>query len=445
MKKKLRNSVLYLLAFLMLITLGACNDKEEQHAEGEATTYTCPMHPQIVRDEPGTCPICGMDLVPVSQPGSGEEAAITEDLAFLLEPTNSSVVSDVATTKPKQKTVQATVEMEGVITYDPRKVYTVPARVGGRIEQLYVKYNFQPISKGQKLMEIYSPELITAQQELLYLVQSAPDDKQLIEAAKQKLRLLGATDAQINRLIRTGEASYTFAIYSPYDGYVIGLNTAAPAATPGMAAAAAPAPAGGGMGGMGGGSSAGAAPAAPAAPAAGQDIQLREGMYVSTGQPLLRVVNPEQLWAEFNIPAGQVSAVAKGTAVHITFPQLPGKKLEAKVDFLQPFYQEGENFAKVRVYLPGQQRLARVGQLVSAQASYTTAPSLWVPKAAVLDIGTRSVAFKKLNGVFEPVAVTAGTTEGDQTQILEGLAQGDVIAGNAQFLVDSESFIKINK
>ncbi|MEJ8804085.1 efflux RND transporter periplasmic adaptor subunit [Pontibacter sp. H249] len=442
MRRKLKNSIIYLLALLVVITLGACSHDETEHAGGD-TEYTCPMHPQIVQNEPGTCPICGMDLVPKS--GHGTEIKITEDLAFLLRPTNSTVVSSVATTKPQEKTVQATVQMEGIITYDPRRIYTVPARVGGRIEKLYVRYNFQPIRKGQKLMEVYSPELITAQKELLYLVQSAPEDKQLIEAAKQKLLLLGATDAQVSRLIRTGEESYTFALYSPYDGYVIGLNAAAPSATPSTATGAAVS-AGGGMDAMGGGNGAGAGASPSATPtAAAEDIQLREGMYVSTGQPLLRVVNPDQLWAEFNVPAAQVSALAKGAPVQVTFPQLPGERLEAKVDFLQPFYEEGESFAKVRVYLPGQQKLAMVGQLVTARASYTTAPALWVPKAAVLDMGTRSVAFKKVNGVFEPVPVTAGITEGNQTQVVEGLQQNDVVAANAQFLVDSESFIKVNK
>jgi hypothetical protein len=440
MRKKLRNSLLYLLAFLVVVTLGACSNEEAEHAEG-GTEYTCPMHPQIVQNEHGTCPVCGMDLVPKS--GHGTAVEITEDLAFLLRPTNTTVVSSVATTKPQEKTVQATVEMEGIITYDPRRVYTVPAHVGGRIERLFVKYNFQPIRKGQKLMEVYSPELITAQKELLYLVQSAPEDKQLIKAARQKLRLLGATDAQVNRLIRSGEESYTFALYSPYDGYVIGLNTAAPTAAPNTAGVAT-AGTGGGMGSMGGGSGAGATAGSPPTPTA-EDIQLREGMYVSTGQPLLRVVNPNQLWAEFNVPAGEVSALAKGAPVQITFPQLPDERLEATVDFLQPFYEEGENFAKVRVYLPGQQKLAMVGQLVTARASYTTAPALWVPKTAVLDIGTRSVAFRKVNGAFEPVAVTVGTTEGNETQVVEGLQQGDVVAANAQFLVDSESFIKVTK
>ncbi|ARS34531.1 efflux RND transporter periplasmic adaptor subunit [Pontibacter actiniarum] len=430
---------LNILFLLLLVAFGACQSDPHSEAAAE-TTYTCPMHPQIVQDEPGTCPICGMDLVPTS--AHGVEIEITEDLAFLLQPTNETVVANINTIKPARKAVPATVEMEGLITYDERRIYSIPAQVGGRIEKLFVKYNYQPINKGQKLMEVYSPELVTAQKELLYLVQSAPEDKALLKAAKQRLRLLGATEAQVNRLIRSGEASYTFAIYSPYDGYVVGLNTTAPSATPSATAVTAP----GGAGGMGAGNTnPGMAGSGAATPAAGSELQLREGMYVSTGQPLLRVVNPNQLWAEFNVPAGEVTAIAKGAPVQVTFPQLPGEKLEAQVDFLQPFYEAGENFAKVRVYLPGQQQLARIGQLVSATASYTTAPALWVPREAVLDIGTRSVAFKKTNGAFKPVAVTVGTVEGNQVQVVDGLEQTDIIAANAQFMVDSESFVKINE
>ena len=426
-----------------MVTAAGCSEQSHEHAAGE-TQYTCPMHPQIVRDEPGTCPICGMDLVPKSGHSTG--MTITEDLAFLLRPANSTVVASIATIKPEQKSVPATVQLDGLISYDPRHVYSIPARIGGRIERLYVKYNFQPVRKGQKLLELYSPELITAQQELLYLVQSAPEDRQLQEAAKQKLRLLGATNAQVKQLIRTGKVSYSFAIYSPHDGYVTGLNTAPPAATP-SAVGAASSPAGGGMGGMEGGG-AGATPAAAASPipvAAGPDIQLQEGMYVSAGQPLVRVVNPKQLWAEFSVPARQVKMLTKGTPVQVTFPQLPGEQLTAQVDFLQPYYQEGENFARIRVYLPGNHKGAMVGQLVSAQATRTTGPALWVPKEAVLDIGTRSVAFKKADGVFEPVPVTPGMTQGKQTQIVGGLQPEDIIAVNAQFLVDSESFIKLKK
>lgn len=436
-------SNIYLLPLFMLLLLLGCGHTEEDHRD-EATTYTCPMHPQIVRDEPGSCPICGMDLVP--QAAAGDSIVIGEDLEFLLRPTNESVVASIATTQPKMKTVEAGVKMEGIITYDPRQIYSIAARAGGRIEQLYVKYNYQPISKGQKLMEIYSPELVTAQKELLYLLQAAPDDKQLIEGAKQRLLLLGARQEQINRIIRTGEASYTFAIYSPYNGYALGLNTTPPGVAVGTMPARRTSSAGGGMAGMGSSSADGTSSSASGGvnANAGEEIQLREGMYVGAGQSLLRVVNPNQLWAEFNVPAGQISAIAKGAPVFITFPQLPQDSIQAKVDFFQPFYDAGENYAKVRVYLPGQQKAAMVGQLVSGRASYTTPSSLWIPKEAILDLGTRSVAFIKIGRAFKPVAVTTGLTEKGEIQVLDGLQQNDIVAINAQFMVDSESFIRLN-
>lgn len=436
-------SNIYLLPLFMLLLLLGCGHTEEDHRD-EATTYTCPMHPQIVRDEPGSCPICGMDLVP--QAAAGDSIVIGEDLEFLLRPTNESVVASIATTQPKMKTVEAGVKMEGIITYDPRQIYSIAARAGGRIEQLYVKYNYQPISKGQKLMEIYSPELVTAQKELLYLLQAAPDDKQLIEGAKQRLLLLGARQEQINRIIRTGEASYTFAIYSPYNGYALGLNTTPPGVAVGTMPARRTSSAGGGMAGMGSSSADGTSSSASGGvnANAGEEIQLREGMYVGAGQSLLRVVNPNQLWAEFNVPAGQISAIAKGAPVFITFPQLPQDSIQAKVDFFQPFYDAGENYAKVRVYLPGQQKAAMVGQLVSGRASYTTPSSLWIPKEAILDLGTRSIAFIKIGRAFKPVAVTTGLTEKGEIQVLDGLQQNDIVAINAQFMVDSESFIRLN-
>lgn len=432
---------LHILFFLLaLVTAASCSDQGHEHEAG-TTEYTCPMHPQIVQDKPGTCPICNMDLVAKS--GHSEGIEITQDLAFLLKPTNNTVVASIETTRPAQKSVPATVRLDGIITYDPRRVFSVPSRIGGRVERLFVRYNFQQVRKGQKLLELYSPDLITAQQELLYLVQKAPEDYQLQEAAKQKLRLLGATNSQIRQLISTGKASYSFALYSPYDGYVTGLNTAAPTATP-SAPGGTSLPAGG-MDGMGGSAEASPAVASPTPMAGGGDIQLREGMYVTAGQPLVRVVNTQQLWAEFNVPASQVTMLSKGTPVQITFPQLPGEQLSAQVDFRQPYYQEGENFARIRVYLPGKAKGALVGQLVSAQATHTTGTSLWVPQEAVLDLGTQTVAFTEANGIFEPVAVGLGVRAGKLIQVLSGLQPGQVIAANAQFLVDSESFIKVSK
>lgn len=438
-KIRIMKRYLSLLFLLLFVATVACREQAHEHAE-ETATYTCPMHPQIVQHTPGTCPICGMDLVPQAA-AHGETIPISDNLAFLLQPTNQTIISAVATVTPVQKSVQAAVQMDGIITYDERQVYTIPARVGGRIERLFVKYNFQPIHKGQKLLEIYSPELVTAQKELLYLVESASEDNALLEASKQKLRFLGATQGQINQLIRTGKVSYTFALHSPYDGYLIGLNTTTSSARPAPAGASAAT-----GGSMGGGASVGmAAKSSGELEEAGQGIELREGIYVSPGQSLLRVVNPDKLWAEFNVAANQMTALAKGATLQLTFPQLPGEQLQAQIDFVQPFYAAGENFAKIRAYLPGRQKLARVGQLVTATASYTTAPALWVPREAILDLGTKSVVFQKQYGAFKPIAVTIGNTNLGLVQVLDGLQALDTIATNAQFLIDSESFVKINE
>ncbi len=433
------------LPLLMLPLFIACGQAGEEHDAAahaaHGTTYTCPMHPQVVKDVPGDCPICGMDLVP--QTHQGESIEITEDLAFMLEPTNQTVLASVATTSPVQQSVDANIRMDGIITYDPRNIYSISTRVGGRIEQLFVKYNYQPIRKGQKLMELYSPELVTAQKELLYLLSSAPEDTQLIEGAKKRLLLLGASEGQIKKLISSGEATYSFSVFSPYDGYAISLNAAPPTATAAQPARTA---SGGGMSGMG-------TPASAPTPGtgtgmaatAGEEIQLREGMYVAAGQSLLQVANPEQLLAEFNVPAGNINNLSRGMPVTIRFPQLPNEELQATIDFLQPYYERGENFAKVRVYLKARQELAMVGQLVTGLVQYETSPSLWIPREAILDVGSSSVVFIKEGTVFRPSTVSRGISQDEQIQILAGLQREDVIAGNAQFMVDSESFIKVNR
>ncbi|MEZ0612289.1 efflux RND transporter periplasmic adaptor subunit, partial [Fibrella sp. WM1] len=156
---------------------------------GQATEYTCPMHPQIVQSEPGSCPICGMDLVKKAQPGAGDSVAVDADLNALLKPTNALVVANVATVQPERRTEWVTLTANGIVTYDTRRLYTIPARYGGRIEKLYVRYAYQPIRKGQKLLELYSPDLVTAQRELLYLLEADRTNTPLIASARQKLRL----------------------------------------------------------------------------------------------------------------------------------------------------------------------------------------------------------------------------------------------------------------
>jgi membrane fusion protein, copper/silver efflux system len=143
MRKNWKNNrMIYLVA--VLLTLASCGQGGE-HAE-HADTYTCPMHPTVISDKPGTCPVCGMSLVRKAR--AGEEVEITEDLAKLIKSPNETVIGSVKTIKGQYKSVPVSIEGQGVVTYDTRNTYTIPSRVGGRLEKVLLKYQFQRVSKG---------------------------------------------------------------------------------------------------------------------------------------------------------------------------------------------------------------------------------------------------------------------------------------------------------
>ncbi|WP_026461350.1 efflux RND transporter periplasmic adaptor subunit [Adhaeribacter aquaticus] len=444
MRKNWKNKLIGLLVWFVPFTFSACQDKHGQSGEvAEAAKdleYTCPMHPQIVRNEPGSCPICGMNLV-AKQTADAPAPAVSSDLNYLLQPANQTVVSRIKTTQPVQKQVTSEITMSGIVTYDTRRQFIIPARYGGRIEKLYVQFNYQPVRKGQKLYDIYSPELVTAQKELLYLVKNDPTNTTLINGAKQKLQLLGATSGQVNQLIRTGRETYTFSVFSPYTGYV--LDPAVTAAPVPAAAPAASASGGDGMNGMGGtggstGQSNGIASTAP-----GNGFAIREGMYVTTGQALLKVIDATQVWAQFNVASNQAGQLKTGTPIAVTFNQSPAESVSSQVLLIEPVYEAGENFARVRASLPSQNKSTLIGQLITGKATYSTGTALWAPKEAVLDLGTQSVAFLKIKGAFKPISVQVGGRADGLVEIVSGLKNQDVIAANAQFLIDSESFIRV--
>src|SRR5687767_6956281 len=165
MKKNWRNKITLPGLFIVLLFALGCN-KSDEHAE-HADTYTCPMHPTVISDKPGTCPVCGMDLVRKAR--AGEEVEITEDLSKLIKSPNETVIAAIKTIKGEYKSMPVSTEAQGIVTYDTRNIYTIPARIGGRLEKVFIKYAFQQVRKGEKVAEIYSPELVTAQRELVFL------------------------------------------------------------------------------------------------------------------------------------------------------------------------------------------------------------------------------------------------------------------------------------
>ena len=419
MKRNWRNKIVTI--FLLLTALmTACNsDKHAEHAD----TYTCPMHPTVISDKQGVCPVCGMDLVRKAR--EGEEVKITEDLAKLIKSPNELVASDIKTIKPSFQSMEGTVEALGIVTYDSRNLFNIPAKVGGRLDNVFLKYPFQKISKGQKIAEIYSPELITVQREFLFLLKNDPGNAELIEGSRKKLSLLGLSSMQIDQLTNGKEPSLTFSIFSPYDGYVIPEGQAAPVLIPGSQST---------MSGM---ASTGTV-ATPSSKQTSGDL-IRVGSYVSAGQTLFKVVNTSRLFVEMNVPASQAGAIKPDA--EITLDMGNGIIENGKIDLVQPFFEKGEDFLRVHAHITRSHH-ANIGQLVKARIPVRSSEGLWLPKDAVVDLGVSQVVFVKDRDVFKAKKVITGMRMDAWIEIKSGLASSDVLASNAQYLVDSESFIK---
>lgn len=361
---------------------------------------------------------------------------IDSNLAHLLKPSNEQVVSTLPVIKAEYGTKIFVEDAQGVISYDARNQNSIASRVSGRIERLLIKYNYQPVQKGQLIMEIYSPDLAAAQQELLFLRHSETDQT-LLQRAKQRLMLLGMTSDAVNRVIKTGKVNYRIPVYSNADGYILERSAAGPAAAAPSAATAAGS-AGDGMSSMGASSSSPAAPAS-APTTVNSPVLLREGQYVSAGQSLFTIYNADKLIAEFAFKPALVTLVKKGD--RFVFYKTTDKSTaqNASIGMIQPVFKGGENFTIARVYL--NKPNFSVGELLTARIPVLLPASWWLPESALVALGNQSVLFKKEGNVVVPKTVKTGITIAGMVQVKEDIGNWE-ISKNAAYLVDSESFIR---
>ena len=304
----------------------------------------------------------------------------------------------------------------GSITYDTRYTNKISARVSGRIEKLYVKYKFQHVHQGEILMTVYSPELSTAQENLLFLITKDPNNTNLISAAKEKVLLLGMSKEQLDQVIRTQTIANSIAVYSPYSGHIhdassmfkmnsgVGIQKDMSQLT--------------------------------------EELSLKEGMYIQKGQSLFSVFNTENAWAILNIYDDDISLIKQGNAVTITPETNQHKSFKAAIDFIEPFYRNESKTITARVYFNNSALKIPVGSQVTAVIEGAQQTMNWLPADAVLSLGLNHVVFVKQVGGFQVKKVKTGITNQNKIQIIEGLTVNDSVAANAQYLIDSESFIK---
>ncbi|HEY0652089.1 MAG TPA: efflux RND transporter periplasmic adaptor subunit [Chryseosolibacter sp.] len=353
-------------------------------------------------------------------------------ISIVSRPVNQVVLSSQKTIKPIRGSNKNAFKAVGYIDFDERRSNKVAVRTSGRIEKLYVKYNYQYVKKGQAIADIYSPELNTYQEEYLFLLKSSEDS--LAEKAKQKLELLGLSQSQILQLETSGLVTQTIAISSPVDGFIRFSSDAG--STEGMSLSKGP------MSPMAGFSSENSRPAATSSSA------IEEGAYVNKGQTLFVVNDCRKVSAILSADIASEAKIKKGDSVKLS-PEVSAGQIRTAVDLVEQVYHEKQRFTQMRAYLDNPMRTLKINSLINAE--FISGPSgLIVPASSVYDLGTRKIVWVKTGeteygiGLFEPRIVSTGISLNNLTEILSGLTADEDIALDAGYMLDAEDILEEN-
>lgn len=403
-----------LIAILLLaaaaLGVTACKDDHKPatttQVEKAADVYTCPMHPSIVSDRPGSCPICGMALVKRA-PAVPSASAASGDIAAVALSPEQRVTANVKTIRVALDTHTGELVTTGRVTFDERRLAQVTAYTAGRIERLFVNFTGDSVRRGDAVATIYSPDLFATQQEYLLALENrermrragfagartASDD--LVESTRRRLNLFGMTSGQIAQLEKTRKPIFATNIISPVSGVVT------------------------------------------------QKLAV-EQQYVAQGQPLLELADLSTVWVEADVYEQQLQSVKLGDRVEITVSAIPGRTFQGKVSFIVPVLTGATRTAKVRVELPNPGLQLKPDMYVNARILGAPAPPhIMVPASAVVDRGQKQFVWIETQpGSYEPREVTTGGRHGESIVIASGLRDGDTVVVEGGFLLDSEAQLR---
>jgi multidrug efflux pump subunit AcrA (membrane-fusion protein) len=368
---------------------GAAGGLAAYDLDGDGIVYQSGMHPHVVEDEPGQCPVCGMDLQPVSVTGAAEGTVEIDPVTMQ----NIGVRTASVTIAPIQRELRAT----GVFEANERGRHAVSLKVGGWVEDLHVDAEGDRVRAGQPLLALYSPQLVSTQEEYLLALRNREllgggDGDRLVEAARRRLLLFDISPAQIERLETTGEVQRTLTIYAPASGTVT-------------------------------------------------EKRVVEGMQAMPGMTLMEIVNLGQLWLQVDVPEQDLGWVDVGTRAVIRLESQPGQELTGRVDYVYDTLDPATRTGTARVTVPNPNGRIKPGMY--ATATLFGAPSEarpTVPSEAVIRTGEEAVVLlAEGGGRFRPQPVTLGAEGDGVIQILDGLEGGERVVTSAQFLIDSEA------
>jgi Cu(I)/Ag(I) efflux system membrane fusion protein/cobalt-zinc-cadmium efflux system membrane fusion protein len=413
--------------------------------------WTCPMHPHILEENPGSCPVCGMDLVPAGTPAShGQHDEPRRDEAEILfyrnpmDPTITSPVPakdemgmdyvpvyaedarqsvgagnevridptvvqnmNVQTVTVQRRDVTHEIRTVGYLEYDQERMVTVTTKYEGWVERVYVNYVGEPVRKGQPLFEVYAPELVQTEQELLSAIEYArrlrgaeggvrSRAEGLRDAARTRLSYWDISSEQIDRLEETGEIFRTLTVVSPASGLVMKRM-------PGL-----------------------------------------EGMAVKPGMEAYHIADLSSLWLSVEVFEDQMAWIDVGSTAEVTFTYSPGETFTGTVRFIEPEFSEKTRTLRAKLQVPNLDGRLRAGMFATVRFRPVAASSaVTIPSLAVLRSGQRNVVIVDLGeGRFEPRQVTLGHEGTGFVEVKAGLAEGERIVTSSQFLIDSEASLQ---
>lgn len=399
-KRILLSTVLVIaIAIATYLTISATGDsKEENHSQtaDSEQIWTCSMHPQIRLPKKGLCPICNMDLIPLKQ-----EQDANPNLPITTLSQNALALMDVEVMPVERRAIEVKINVLGKVDYDETRLSYITAWNAGRLEKLFVDYTGISIQKDEPMVEIYSPQLILAQEEYLEAIKTAKQyqtesSKSLQQAAKEKLSLLGLTDLQIEKIKKSGKPTDLTTIYAPAGGVVIAK-------------------------------------------------QATEGMYVKEGTKIYTLADLSKVWIILDAYESDLPLIKVGQSAEFTTTAKPGFIFKGKVSFIDPFIDTTTQTARVRLQADNPDQFLKPGMFVKAsiRSSINVGSELplVIPASAALITGKRAVVYVRTASSdkwkFEGREVVLGSKAGDYYEVRSGLKEGELVAVRGAFKIDS--------
>ena len=382
--------------------------KDKNSISSKSEVYTCPMHPQIISDHPGQCPICGMDLVLKTQ--TGEENS-NHDISHLdlnevkLSP-SQQIMANVQTEKVKLRQFSGAKDFNGYIKINEKNTAHISTPVMGKIVKMYVNYEGQNVRAGQPVFELYSPDLVSTQKEYILALNNYDRIKQsrnefataqaksLVDASRYRLKQWELTNFQLDEIERTREMMETIKVYSKYSGVIT-------------------------------------------------KKYVQDGAWPMAGEIIYDVANLSTVWVMANVYESDVQYIKTGQNVEITSGSYPGEVFNAKINFVDPVFDAQSRTLQVRIDVSNKGGKLKPDMYVKVKINTFFTQNLAVPKNAVIRTGERDLVYvEKEKGVYEPRTVIIGYEQDGYYEITSGLKEGETVVSSGGFLIDSESQIQ---